>query len=331
MAEEFLADIIAANEADTEKTTEVMQDLADAAKKQDDNIPEGSEATPAESQDEINKETEGVVENEDVTATDQDVEVSPAIEKLAEKLGWRKDHKGDDAVDAATYILRSREIQDTMREHNKDLKNQLSTIQGAVEALKQHNEKVYRADVKRMQAEIEELRKQKRAAVELADVEKVDELDQKIEDIQSDIKEEEEKSKEPTDFVNPIYDEWIKDNEWYLTDNEMAAYADTVAQQYQGAPLDRIYKLVRQKVAEVWPEKFVNEVPEEKPVSKVAAKPVPKAAPNPVEAGKQRGSSNTFTVADLTPEQQTIMKQFVASGIMTEEQYVKDIAKLQEG
>ena len=247
---------------------------------------------------------------------------------MAEQLGWRKDHEGDDAVDAATYILRSREIQDTMRDHNKDLKNQLSTIQGSVEALKQHNEKVYKAEVKRMQGEIAELKKQKKAAVELADVEKVDEIDQKIEEIQDDIKEEGSKDKS-TDVVNPVYDEWIKDNEWYLTDNEMAAYADTVAQQYQGAPLDRVYNLVRQKVAEVWPEKFAKATPESKETPK--AKPAPKAAPNPVEAGTQRSSSDAFTAADLTPEQQTIMKQFVASGIMTEEQYVKDIAKLQEG
>jgi len=106
------------------------------------------------------------------------------IEDLAAQIGWNANYAGENTVDAATYILKSREIQDTMKENNKDLKTQLSSVQGSIDALKDHNERVYKTDVKRMQSEIETLKKQKRDAVELADVKKVDEIDQQIDDLQ---------------------------------------------------------------------------------------------------------------------------------------------------
>ena len=74
MAEEFLTDIIAANEAEPEKTTEVLNDLAADAKKQDVNVPDGSEAPLAESQDVTEKQTETPAE------TEQAAESNPAVE-----------------------------------------------------------------------------------------------------------------------------------------------------------------------------------------------------------------------------------------------------------
>jgi hypothetical protein len=315
---------------------ELIEDIIAATKPEDLNIdpgvvdvkePEmGREAAPADSQDDVKVEDK-VEDQPEADAS----EAGDSIEAIAEQLGWRKDHTGEDAVDAKTYILRSREIQDTMRDHNKDLKNQLGTIQGSVEALKQHNERVYKAELKRMEQEIADLRKEKREAVELADVDKVDEIDQKIEDIQKDIREDEGKAEEAS--ANPVYDEWIQENDWYLKDPEMAKYADTVAQQYVGAPLERIYPLVRQRVAEIWPEKFAKPADEVKPEPKKVEEPKkPDAPASPVEAASNKGGTvPTFTEADLTQEQRSIMNQFVGSGIMTKEQYIADIAKLQEG
>jgi len=95
-------------------------------------------------------------------------QVAPAvktssIEEIATQLGWRADHTGEDSVDAATYILRSKDIQKSMSKHNKDLKDQLSVLNGSVEALKSHNEKVYQAEVKKLQAEIADLKKERKA------------------------------------------------------------------------------------------------------------------------------------------------------------------------
>ena len=249
-------------------------------------------------------------------------ETDKTIEELATKIGWQPNHTGKDYIDAASYILKSREIQETMKEHNDNLKDQLSDMQNSIESLKTHNEKVYRADVKRMQTEIEDLQKQKREAVELADVDKVDELDKQIDGLQKDLSEP-QNNQQP--IQNPIYVEWVKDNQWYLNESEMATYAEIVAEQYAGAPLDRLYKIVRNKVAEVFPEKFD---PSKVAPPKVAVmKPI--GPQSPVEASTNNGAKSTFGEADLTPGQVNIMNQFVRQEIMTKEAYINDVKRMQ--
>ena len=241
------------------------------------------------------------------------------VEDLAIKIGWNPNYKGENSIDATTYILKSREIQDTMHDQNTGLKDQLTNMQGSVDALKEHNERVYKSDVRKMQGEIETLKNEKRAAVELADVGKVDAIDKQIDDLEKDLT---VPTTKPTETTNPVYADWVKDNQWYLTEPEMATYAESVAQQYQGAPLERIYSLIRQRVAEVFPDKF------ESPASAKAAKPV--GPSSPVEAPTNSGPTPTFTSANLTPDQTAIMNQFVKTGVMTEKQYINDIANMQE-
>lgn len=327
MAEEFIDDIIGTEEV-SKTEAEIAADIqgADvdkAPEKSDESkylkIEMGSEATPDGAQPETKVK---VVEKDKAPETD-------AVKELAAKLGWREDHKGEDAVDASTYILKSKDIQQSMSQHNKDLKSQLTNLGGSVEALKKHNETVYQADVKKLTSEVTALKKERRAAIELADVDKVDELDQQIDDKQKDIN-----APKPVEAQvvtdNPAYDEWVKDNSWYLTDNEMAKYADTIAEQYNGAPLERVYAMVRTKVQEIFPDKFedvkVDEVKTE--VTEDIVKP-PVGPKSPVESSSAKGSEGSFTKADLTSDQMQIMRQFVQGGIMTEEQYVNDIAKMQ--
>lgn len=282
------------------------------------------EEAPKEASKEEVAPKEEVAKNKEVPkeeATKEEVkpsEKTPTVEELAQQIGWNPDHKGDDAIDAVTYILKSREIQNTMKANNKDLKGQLSSMQSSIEALKEHNERVYKAELKQKEAEIAALKKEKIAAVELADVKKVTEIDEQIETIQKDLNKPQEKK---ATVVNPEFDEWIKDNQWYLVDDEMARFAESVADQYKGAPRDRIYRIVSQKVAEVFPDKF------EKPPAVKKEKPIGPASP--VEAPTKTKVTSKFTKSSLTPEQTNIMKQFVSQGIMTEEQYINDIAKLQ--
>ena len=306
MTEEFIEDIIAEKPVETPTETPI----------------ETPKETPVEVKEEVTPKKEEPAKPAETPASEV------TIEDLATQIGWNPNYKGPDAIDAATYILKSREIQDTMKDHNVDLKNQLHNLQGSVDALKEHNERVYRADVKRMQAEIETLKAQKLKAVELADVDQVNKIDQKIDAIKEDLTTPVPKPKETS---NPIYDAWVKDNQWYLTDPEMANYAETVAEQYKGAPLERVYSLIRQKVAEVFPDKFEPTPAPAKPAAVPEQKKEKPVGPtNPVESVKNI-NGKTFTKADLTPEQNTIMNQFISQGIMTEEQYIADIAKMQEG
>ena len=303
MAEEFIDDIIAspvASKSEAEMVAELKDATGEKALESKPTVTMGSSAALDKAQ--------------DVEVKGNDL---PDVKELATQLGWREDHTGDDAVDAVTYILRSKDIQKSMSQHNKDLKEQLQALNGSVSALKSHNESVYKAEVKKLEGEIVALKKERRDAIELADVDKVEALDKQIDEKQKDIDAPKVDNKQPSTVDNPVYDAWIKDNAWYLEDDAMAKFADTVAQQYAGAPLDRIYSMVRNRVQEVFPDKFAST---KKPVG-------PKS---PVEGSSAKGSNVSFTKADLTPDQMQIMSQFVRGGIMTEEQYVNDIAKMQE-
>jgi len=320
MSEDFVDDIIAATTEQTQPEETVNTEDISNKENSDQVGEEVGEEEPTEKTTEESSEPSG--EN--------------PIEELATKLGWKPDHDSESFVDAETYILRSREIQDSMKNHNRDLKGQLNTLQSSVEALKLHNERVYKAEVNRLQSQLNKLQSERDSAIEMADKDKVKQLDGEIDSIKKNLSEPE--PQEPAPTSNPIYDEWVKDNQWYVTDKDMAVFADNVAQQYVGAPADRVYSLVRQKVAEVWPEKFKQTQPENKPQSKLAQveetskgkKANPVGPVSPVEGATKSGNKPTFTKADLTSDQQSIMRQFVAQGIMTEDQYIADIAKLQE-
>lgn len=314
MPEEFIEDIIAESSEQPENFAAPNDDSSnqDIINNQDENLPISEKTTEEDIKSVEDPSNDGVAHKDTVPKTE------PTIEELATQIGWRPDYDGENSVDAATYILKSREIQDSMKDHNKDLKNQLNNLQGSIDSLKEHNQRVYQAEVKRLQGELNNLKKEKKEAIELADVDKVTELDEKINSLQQDLNEPEPIQK-PSG--NPLFDDWVKDNQWYLNDDDMAQYADSVAQQYQGAPADRIYAIVRNKVAEVFPEKF------ETPSTSV--KPKPTGPTSPVEAPKKSGGTPKFTKTNLSPEQINIMNQFVRGGIMTEDQYINDIAKLQ--
>lgn len=319
--EELIEDIIGKADEAPKTETEMITELEGAKVDDAPKVDKPAEKAPVVTDEKVKMGAEGDpdgVQDEKATVTESD-----DVKALAAQLGWREDHTGEDAVDAKTYILRSKDIQKSMSQHNKDLKDQLSALDGSVSALKTHNENVYQAEVKKLTDEVVELKAERRAAIELADVAKVDELDKQIDEKQKDIdapKPADKQEQQATD--NPIYDTWVKDNDWYLKDDDMAKFADTIAEQYKGAPLDRVYALVRTKVQEVFPDKFET-------AKVVAPVKTPVGPQSPVESSSAKIPAENFTKADLSNDQVQIMNQFVRGGIMTEEQYVNDIAKMQ--
>lgn len=328
MSEEFVNDIIASIPSEGQAPVGNAPDQQAPAEKS--TLPNREPLTPDEE-----PATSVEPKPDEGTAKPAEPPSDASIESLATKLGWSAEHQGDSYVDAATYILRSKDIQSSMKDHNRELKNQLTVMKDSIDALQVHNEKVYKAEVLRLENELAALTQKKRAAIEVGDVDEVENLDKQINSMQKTIS---EPVTTPKQSSNPVYDDWVKDNNWYVTDPDMAAYADQVAQQYVGAPADRIYKAVRNRVAELWPEKFAEPKPSDETKStpladvtqaapKKAAKPI--VPPNPVEGGHSQPTAATFTKADLTPSQQSMMNQFSKLGIMTEAQYIADIAKLQ--
>jgi hypothetical protein len=247
-----------------------------------------------------------IVDDDKIEDNEHEPDEVNEVDALATEIGWNPD--GD--LNAKDFILKSKDIQNTMRGHIKDQKNLVSGLTNSVKELKIHNERVYKAENKQLKSELKSLKKEKRTAIEDGDVDKVDEIDEQIDGVKEAISKPEPK----TESSNPDFDDWSKENEWYLNDPEMAAYADKIADDNDGAPFKRVATLIGKKVKEMYPDKFET-------------KSTPK--PSPVESGTRRIAVAKFTKADLNSGQKTIMRQFVQQGIMTEKQYISDIATTQ--
>lgn len=264
-----------------------------------------------------------VTEVEDVEETDTP-EIT--VESIAADLGWKpkSDFQGDDEtyVDAATYIRKGEDIKESMRAHLKDNRRKMTAMERGIQDLKTHNEKVFKVQLEKQRKEIEDLRSKKREAIEEGDADKVDQIEDEMLRKYNSMEENEPARRvpEPNSEDVSAFDGWRKTNDWYSVkgvggDNEMTAYADRMAetQEYALLPYERKLKAVTELVKKAFPEKF-----RKTPTS------------NSVEAPRGSVAKKTFTSRDLSGDQKTIMKNFVSRGIMTEKQYIADLAQIGE-
>ena len=240
------------------------------------------------------------------------------VEILAKEMGWRpkENFNGDEAdfVDAVQYIRKGQDIQDGMRKSLKDQKRQLSDMSVSLTELKQHNERVFKAEVGQLKKELNDLKQQKKAAIQDGDVTLVDELDEQIDTVkESMVPPEQTKTQQSQEGERPEFDAWVKENPWYDADPEMQQYADSLAGENKGLTFDRLAKLVSRKTEEAFPDKFL-------------ARGKTRDAVSRVEAGGRKVTTGNFTKADLSDSQKTIMNQFVRQGIMSEKDYIRDIS-----
>jgi hypothetical protein len=244
------------------------------------------------------------------------------VEQLAQKIGWNPNHEGDDRnfVSAEDYILRSKEIQSTQTKQNKGLKKKVDDLTKGLNLLQQHNDTVYKVQVKALKSRVAELESRRKDAVEDGDNAAVSAIDTQIKEIRE-IPEElpvEKIESGPSDeFV-----EWLEHNDWYRTDEGMKVYADKIGEDFakRGLPEAKVFELVTKEVKKVFSENFEQK------------KPTPKVPP--VESGGQRGTGRTvkskYSYSDLSREQKDACDLFVSQGAMTREQYIKDLETIEK-
>jgi hypothetical protein len=246
------------------------------------------------------------------------------IEKIAIKLGWNPDHEGGDRayVGAEEYILRSREIQDTSKKQLKSTRRQVSDLERGLEALKRHNEQVYEVQVANLKKEIRKLKKERKEADEDGNTELVKELDKEIEEIDKIPA----KAPVPETKSNPDFIKWLDKNSWYENDKEMQIYADIQGQSADlaGLPASKFYDAITDRVKKHFPEKFEAEGKVDKKTTETKE---PKATsvegPTP-----RRTRQPKFTYKDLSDEQKKNCKFFVDRGVMSQEDYIKQLADI---
>lgn len=236
---------------------------------------------------------------------------SSSIEDRAREQGWKpkEEFEGDSSkwVSAETFVAKG-ELIDRIEQLGKKLKDSDKTIA----MLKEHHTKVKESEFKRA---VEFLKQQKKQAYESGDVDKILELDDKLAEVRETQKAQKAQAQvDETPEAHPAFQSWVSENKWYESDSEMRADADAFGEAYARNNSDKtpqeVLEYVAKKIKKAYPEKFINPN---------------RSKPTGVEGGsgtRQGSSRDNFS---LTEEEAKVMNTFVRNGVMTKEEYLKEV------
>lgn len=229
-------------------------------------------------------------------------EEQKTIESLATEYGWKPDGEKN-AEEFVKLAL------DKFPDQSKKIKDLFRTV----EELKTHMTKSEEKAYERAKSELAEQRKQ---AILDRDVEKVAALDKAQEELKPQLN---------TNDVHPAIAEFEERNQSWLNGT---SFEELKMQQWvesHGAvlgrkklPVDEHMALLEQHVQKQFPEYFDND-DDTPPVSPVAA--------SRGNATKSRPSGKAPTFNDLSDEQKQIARDFERMGVMTVDNYIKDLVK----
>jgi hypothetical protein len=201
--------------------------------------------------------------------TDQKVEEKQnEVEAIAQKLRWNPEYDGDDAKTAQEFILNSRDIQKTQRDHAKRLQSEIEELRNGFGAFQEHVKATYASQVEEYKQKIEDLKAERKAAMKDGDVDAVDAIERKLENTAK------QKPKAPPTTPNYSQAEvnsWFDQNAWANPNSrefnqEMANVVDSILSPYaifQGdqvvgykVSVPRLLEKARKEVKGLYPEKF---------------------------------------------------------------------------
>lgn len=234
-------------------------------------------------------------------------------EAAAREGGWRpKEELGED-FDPVKFIgaeefIKRKPLFDTIKQQNKELKDLKKTID-AVVSFSQKN-----AELAAKRA-VDELKAQKKEAITLGDVEKVEALDKSIE-------EHKETLKQKLPDVAPQVIEWTTHNEWFNKDIELQDFAVAWCQTYTKRNPDKTMEDSLEATAKATKKAFPDS-----PFFKESRR----QEPPQVETHKGEGSVSKvkkYTMERLDDDQKRAYKQFMAKKVMTHDQYFQSLEEI---
>lgn len=225
--------------------------------------------------------------------------------------GWKplEEFDGDpnEWVDAREFVKRA-PLYDRLKNQGKKLKEQ----EKALHDMAGHIDKVAEASYKRA---IADLQREKREAVNDADIARVEEIDREIDQIKTDMV-----PVKPANGVHPVITEWVnkEENKWFNENPDMATFAisyqESLFKRNPQMDMETSLEEVGKAIKKAFPEKFSNP-------ARRSAPPVESGAA-PVSTGKR-----VFSFKDLNDEQRSIAARFERMGIMKKDDYVKSLAE----
>ena len=242
-----------------------------------------------------------------------------AVEVQATGQGWmpkdRWESEGKDPAEwrpAKEFVDRG-ELFKTIHSTKRDLKQ----TQSALSALQKHHQFVFEKAHKQA---LEDLKQEKRQAMKAEDLERVQEIDEKIDEQREKFATEKAELVAQTQPVQaaivPEFELWKETNQWYGADEEASEFAEATGFVYMkknpGAAPETVLKHIETKVRKQFPEKFG----------------VRKAAPSPT-VGSDKTSVRKPKADDIELDamEKDIMKTLVDSGVLTAAEYKAELKK----
>jgi hypothetical protein len=238
----------------------------------------------------------------------------PEVEEQARAMGWapEEDWRGpkEKWVDAQTFVDRGKDRIPVLNERIKNQARQLNEMKATMAEFAGHYSSVQKNAYERAYRDIKQMQSQ---AVAEGDMQKYAELDSHLEQMRANPPQAPQVAP-PNPADDPVYQEWLSENKWYVTDPQLGQYAETIGNyiRTQNPNLHGADFLseVASEVKKRFPERFG-----------IQSRPVPtvegarSAAPKP---GKGKG------YRDLPADAKQACDKFVKQGLLKREDYVRD-------
>lgn len=237
----------------------------------------------------------------------------PTAADQAREKGWRpkEEYTGDGEWVDAEEFLRRKPFFDKMSKQSQEIKR----LQRTVESMANHYHKSVAIAVDKA---VKSLRAERREAIESGDADRVEAIDAEIAQHQN----QQQAVAQSANTVSPEVIDWVAENQWFNSDQEMRAFAVTYNENYLKANPNDIGESLRKTLVAVkkaFPEKFESQGRK------------PHSQSSPVESGAAAHKPAKYDINRLTTEQKQVYNAYVKQHkIMSHDDYFKSLEEIGE-
>jgi hypothetical protein len=227
-------------------------------------------------------------------------------EKIAKGKGWKPktEFSGDSWVDAEEFVKRE-PLFDRIKKQSTDIKEMREIIGNMAEHYKKSQDVA-------VQKAITDLKTQKKEAIEVGDVAKVEQIDKDIEEQRKVVADVPKKTE-----IKPEITKWVKENKWFDTNQKMQksaiSFNKSYAEENPEATLEETLEETAKYIKIRFPDEFKDNTARRESVS-------PVESPSSEGKGKGKGYGKDRLKTDA---QRQVYAQVIKHNIMPPEEYVK--------
>lgn len=237
-------------------------------------------------------------------------------EKSAMAKGWKPEGVEGKPNLSAEEFLRNEEFFNKIHKQNKTIKN----LEKQLDEMAGQHAKLAELERKKV---LDELNAQKKKALAEEDYDRVVELDERL----AETREEKVETKQPKQedhTIDPDFYTWQARNSWYDQEKNPDLFQEATAlgaayANMTGTTGTELYEHVEATMKRLYPDRLGSGAKNPTAAVETTAKPVRK------KAGPRK-----YTKADLNDTQRQVMNRYVRSGVMTESEYIDELAKIGE-